>query len=148
MVYALIKVVDTQRVLFRSCAAAETIHLYAPVTDHIEPHGSAVADAVNKQTDHHQQNRTITKQARPQNAHPATRNGIFGGKTNQTAGITYSIHNVVTGIHAQAAVDALGMQHIANIELHRAHLHTPLAFNAITHAIVAKYLTALMWYTW
>src|SRR5690625_7627813 len=124
MVYAPIQVVDTQGVHILHRAAAETIHLYAPVTDHIKSHGSAVADAVNKQTDHHQQNRTITKQARPQNAHPATRNGIFGGKTNQTAWITYSIHNVVTSIHAQAADLALGLQTIAILDIHRVHLPT------------------------
>src|SRR5690625_2228472 len=51
MVYAPIQVVNTQGVDILHRAPAETIHLNAPVTDHIEPHGSAIADAVDKQAE-------------------------------------------------------------------------------------------------
>src|SRR5690625_1148033 len=80
MVYTTIQVVNTLYVDMLHRATAVMIHKNAPLTDHIEPHESTIADAVDKQAHHHQQNRTITKQARPQNAPPTTRNGIFGCK--------------------------------------------------------------------
>src|SRR5690606_7119121 len=76
----------------------------------------------------------ITQQSRAEYAGVTLLNGIFGSKADQAARILHFIHHRVTGVYTQTAIDTLRLQAVTDINIHRAHLHAPVAIDAITQS--------------
>src|SRR3989338_6382158 len=56
-------------------------------------------------------------------------------KPDEPARILHLVHHGIAGVHTQATADAFVLQALANVDAHRAHLHTQRAVNAIAQPL-------------
>ena len=97
----------------------------------IEPHGHdrhGVVDEDHQHDDHHQ---AIAEQLGPGHMGLVVGQLVLSGVADQPLRIAHPIHGLVAGIDAGAAVDALVLQAIADVDAGRADLHAEVAVDAV-----------------
>src|SRR3990167_5503276 len=112
-----------------------------PITHHIHLQRRACDKAGHHAYAQGHQDRAVYQHTWPQHTAqdlrltPPFGHAALRRKPDEPARILHLVHHGIAGVHTQATADAFVLQALANVDAHRAHLHTQRAVNAIAQPL-------------
>src|SRR5690606_1220345 len=116
-----------ERVVVGDAAVAGLAVQRVAVAQHFHDQLAAVAHAPGPGRAQSQQHQAVDEDARAQHAAGLAVDAVLGGIADQAARVAHLAHDLVAGVDAGAAGDALVLQAVADVDAGRADLHADRA---------------------